>query len=249
VFAKTLARFASLLPGRIKYVLKPCKNFYTHILSLGQPVVEITTRAGRFRWRIDPLTSQRHLLGEYEPYMQDCFAAYVREGDTVYDVGAHVGFHTLILGLMVKQGRVISFEPWAQSRRSLETQVELNPHLRIKVLACALSDRCGVVNMQTASDTSQCHVTEKGGVPVESKTIDCLVFSGEIPPPAVIKLDVEGHELAVLKGALSTLRQYRPTILCDYNDERTLPSLTALLAPEGYAVKPGPPIVAEYRVH
>lgn len=78
--------------------------------------------------------------------------------------------------------------------------------------------------------------------------MDSLVSEGHIPPPRVIKLDVEGHEPQVIEGSMSTLQNYNPVILCDYNDSTTLPSLSGLLVPLGYSISEGPPIIALPRV-
>lgn len=136
-------------------------------MGLGQPVIEVQTRAGALHWKIDELTSQTFLLGTYEPYMQEAFLRFVRPGAVVYDIGAHAGFHTLFCGLLVgPSGRVIAFEPNPENRVSIEGQIRVNPGLPVSVLPYALSNRCGTVGLDTSISSSQCHVTEVGGIRV-----------------------------------------------------------------------------------
>jgi len=244
MFARSLARLAAALPAPIKFSLTRVRGPYTALMSAGQPAIEVRCKAGTFRWRIDARTSQRHLLGTYEPYMQDALLKYIRPGDTVYDVGANVGFHSLFAALLVEGGRVLSFEPNAWNLVSLKAHVAANPTLRIVVYEHALSDRCGVAQMVEFGNSSQCGIVDGEGEATEAKTIDSLVLTGQVPAPNLIKIDVEGHEVPVLRGAKETLNRYGPVVCCDYNDGTTLPTVKELLSPKGYVIFPGPPIVA-----
>jgi hypothetical protein len=68
-------------------------------------------------------------------------------------------------------------------------------------------------------------------------------FQVELPIPDVIKIDVEGEEEKVLRGSLKTLSKFRPIILCDYNDDKTLSLLSGILLPLDYEILPGPPVI------
>lgn len=248
MFSKSLAKFTSKLPSSIKYRLGKYKGVYTRFMALGESITQIQTQAGQLNWKIDSLTSQTFLLGTYEPYMQKAFVELIRPGFTVYDVGAHAGFHTLFCGLLVGEtGRVVGFEPVAENRASIERQLMINPKIPVTLSPYALSNHCGKLAFDTTHSTSQGSVSEKGNITVEAKTIDSLIDESQIPPPRLIKIDVEGHELQVLEGAAQTISKYKPLILCDYNDHQTLPSIESFLRPYSYNVTPGPPIIATYR--
>ena len=79
---------------------------------------------------------------------------------------------------------------------------------------------------------------------VEARTLDSLVERLHIPVPNLIKIDVEGHEECVLWGAVKTLRESSPVVLCDYNDSNTFDMVARILQPMGYSVFPGPPVHA-----
>lgn len=240
-----LANITARLPSALKYRLVKLKPAYLTVLAWGKPVVQVKTAAGPFRWRIDALTSQQYLLGTCEPYMQKAFMDTVRAGAVVYDVGACAGFHTLFCSLLVgPTGQVIAFEPNPACIASIRKQIRLNSGLPATILPYAVSDRSGILHLDTSMPAGETFLTTSGGVEVEARSIDSLLAQGAIAPPNIIKIDVEGHEEQVIRGAMETLRRHSPIILCDYNDGTTLPSLIQLLTPLGYAVSAGPPIIA-----
>ena len=242
MLARTLAGIAAKLPSSVKYTMGKLKPLYTRAMQLGQSSTIVETSIGQFQWKIDALTSQEFLRGTYEPYMQDAFLKYVLPGNTIFDIGAHAGFHTVFCGLLVgPTGRVVAFEPNPISRGSLEGQVRLNPTLRLEVVHYALSDSVGLADFD-ATQGCQSRITSTGKSKVEMRTLDSLV-SIELPIPDVIKIDVEGEEEKVLRGSWKTLSKFRPIVLCDYNDDQTLASLSRILLPLAYEISPGPPVI------
>jgi FkbM family methyltransferase len=242
VFAKTLAGIAASLPSSVKYGMGKLKPLYTRAMRLGQSSTIVETSVGQLRWRIDALTSQEFLRGTYEPYMQNAFIEYVLPGNTVFDIGAHAGFHSLFCGLLVgATGRVFAFEPNPISRESLEGQIQMNRTLRLEIVPYALSNRVGLADFD-ATQGSESHITSIGKSTVEMRTLDSLV-SVELPVPDLIKIDVEGEEEKVLRGSVKTLSKFRPIVLCDYNDDKTLSILVENLLPLDYEVLPGPPVI------
>jgi len=248
MFARILASIAAALPSSLKYKLNWAKAIYTLAMSLGQHVMEVRTVAGTLYWEIDKLTSQQHILATYEPYMQRAFLKWVHSGSVVYDIGAHVSFHSLFCGLLVgSSGRVFAFEPGPEARASLMRQVAVNPGIPVTVLPYAISDRSGTAWLDTSRGSSQCFISDRGSIAVEARTIDALVMEG-LPAPDVMKIDVEGHEKAVINGALDTLRTNNVIVLVDWNDATTLDTVRELLSPLGYSISEGPPIIVLPRV-
>jgi FkbM family methyltransferase len=245
MFSRTIAKIISKIPSSLKYRLSGLRPLYLHVIGLGEPAFNVKTTAGPLRWVKDGLTSQTFLLGTYEKEMQEAFRRYVVPGSVVYDIGAHAGFHTLYCSLLVgPKGRVISFEPNPDNRASIERQLAANPQAPVTLQPYAVSDRCGEVRLDTSRGSSRTRITGDGDVLVESMTIDSLVAGNIVPPPDVIKIDVEGHDLEVLKGAMQTVAKSRPTILCDYNTGINESGVEELLAPLSYKVRGGAIIVA-----
>jgi FkbM family methyltransferase len=246
MLSRALARLTAAAPSRLKYALAGLKPLHARLLRLGGDTATVRLGSGTVRWRLDELTSQQHLLGTYEPYMQRALERWARPGAVVYDIGAHAGFASLYAALLVGPGgKVVAFEPYPTTFRSLERQLAANPGLPITALPIAASDVSATLAMRRPNgSSSQSFISAHGEVQVQARPIDELVAAGAIPPPAVIKLDVEGHEAAALRGALATIAAHRPVILCDYNDDATEALVRGTLAGLGYRVRPGPPVTA-----
>jgi FkbM family methyltransferase len=240
MFSSLLTGISSKLPTSVKYQLKGLRRPYTFFMRLGRPVVRVPSLAGPINWEIDELTSQQLLRGTYERHMQEAFAKFIRKGDVVYDVGAFAGYHSLLCGLLVgSTGRVFAFEPHPLNCDSIQRQLRLNPAVNVTLMPFALSDLNASVFFSTHAGRSQTHVSDTGDLSAETKRIDDLVESGVLPPPNLIKIDVEGHEERVLRGGMKTIARHGPIVLCDHNDSSTFETVRDLLSPLGYEVSNG----------
>lgn len=240
MLSSALARVSAYLPSSLKYRLSRLRPLYANLISRGQSIVNVSTRHGDLRWQLDQLTCEGHLTGQYEPYMQEAISEYLRPEMTVYDVGSHAGFHALFCAL--KAQRTFAFEPHPANRASIQRQMILNPGLNIELVPYGLSDADGPSALSEPLNSSMAFVSTDGEIPIELRTMDSMV-AGELPPPDLIKIDVEGHELNVLRGGTETIRAHRPIILCDRNDETTSKAIADLLVPLNYRVTGEFPII------
>lgn len=152
-------------------------------------------------------------LGIYERETQAVFARLVREGDVVYDIGANVGFFTLLAARLAgRGGAVYAFEPLPHNLAYLRKHIAAN-HAAVYVLPVALSSSSGAAWFATATSAAMGRLADAGDLEVRTETVDELVSSGRISPPRFMKIDVEGAEHAVLTGAAATLTRDRPVIL------------------------------------
>jgi FkbM family methyltransferase len=237
MFTHLLTRISAGLPSSLKYKLTNLRGPYTSLMRFGQPKLKVPTIAGSLNWEVDELTSQKFIRGTYEPYMQKAFAKYIQPGSIVYDVGAHAGYHSLLCGLLVgPAGHVFAFEPHPHNRQSIQRQLALNPSLNVTLMTYALSDTCSSVYLNSTPGSSQAYLSDDGNIAVEARSIDYIVEKESLPPPDVIKIDVEGHEAQVLRGAIRTMTSHKPIVLCDYNDNQTYTMVKELLGPLGYQV-------------
>lgn len=157
---------------------------------------------------LSELTITKSILLTERPVLEDVLT-YIREDDVFFDVGAHLGVYTCLVGDLLSEGRVVAFEPHADNADRLEGNVDLNG-TNATVYRCALSDTRGAARFAAvdgeaiAQTGNQDHaiVTDDGdgGEQVTVETGNALVEREGIPVPNVIKIDVEGAELKVLQG-------------------------------------------------
>jgi FkbM family methyltransferase len=155
-------------------------------------------------------------LGSYEYEKQKLFAAALRPGDVVYDLGANVGFYSLLASVLVgSEGRVYSFEPVPANLSFLRRHLELNKVQNCSVFSVAASHSSGTATFHLGRNNLVGHLTTKpqlGTLSVRTVALDDLVSCGQLRPPNVIKCDIEGGEYDALTGASEILRTYSPVV-------------------------------------
>lgn len=153
-------------------------------------------------------------LGVYEYEKQREFIRTVRPADVVYDVGANVGFYTLLASTLVgSEGRVYSFEPLPRNLALLKRHVQLNQLKNVEIFDGAVSDKTGTAQFSTGEIPEMTHLSPTGDIQVRTYQLDDLVSTGRLPPPRVMKVDVEGAEADVLSGARDLLQRHKPVVL------------------------------------
>jgi FkbM family methyltransferase len=183
-------------------------------LNLVPPATVVPILGGRLlgkRWIIGS-GIHRCWLGFYEREKQKFIARTVRPNSIFYDVGANVGIYSLLASMLVGAGRVFAFEPVPRNIRFLNEHLRLNRVTNVEVVPVAISDTVGVAHFDVEETGYMGHLTNQGGVSVQTESLDSLVLGGKISPPDYIKMDVEGAELLALRGATETFRQYRPSL-------------------------------------
>lgn len=170
-----------------------------------------------------------YVSGSFEPNELWYLGEVLRPGMCFVDIGANEGFYSIYAAKKAgTSGRVFSFEPSPRERPWLERNVRANQLDNVAISPLALADAPGeaVLNLADAEHNGQNTLGSFGhqgvtcaeSVKVELATLDALRESGKIPKIDVIKMDVEGAELKVLRGALDTLKNDRPLILMELFD-------------------------------
>jgi len=134
--------------------------------------------------------------------------------DTVYDIGANTGLYSLFAATKCRRGTVAAFEPYPPNIEVLRQDRNRNALHNIDIVESALSDTVGEIEFSQPDEddvgygTSSIDTTGEGdSITVPTTTGDRLVADSELPPPNVVKIDVEGAEPLVIEGlkeALST---------------------------------------------
>ncbi|ANY15961.1 FkbM family methyltransferase [Bordetella pseudohinzii] len=182
----------------------------------------------------------RSSLSFYELQMLLDIAARVRPGTVILDIGANIGNHTVFFGLFCQAGLVMSFEPQPAVYQTLRRNVSLNALQDcVKTFPVGLGRqarraRLGQVDPNNIGMT-KLDLAAEGDI--EVRVLDELLHELENPPEvSVIKIDVEGMELDVLRGAGLLLKSQRPMIYAEAATEAELASLRNYLEPMGYRV-------------
>jgi FkbM family methyltransferase len=171
------------------------------------------------------------LKGSFDKAECDFLARLLQPGMTVLDIGAHHGYYTLLASQRVgASGRVFAFEPSPRERRKLTWHLRWNRCSNVEVLDVALGAESGQAELFLAAGRETgCNslrppavrgTPKKIGVPVE--TLDNFLSRRSVEHVDFLKLDVEGAELSVLRGAEDLLsRAPRPVMLVEICDLRT----------------------------
>jgi FkbM family methyltransferase len=137
------------------------------------------------------------------------------------------------------------FEPLAENADRIRSLIELNLQFDIRLHQCALGDHDGETELLVMSQTSMAKISMSGFQPTRMVTdrvrvrlarIDTLVANGELAPPNLIKMDVEGAEAFVVRGAMEVLRKYRPIVFAEIHSSTLLSECSSLLGELEYEV-------------
>lgn len=183
-------------------------------------------------------------LGSYERDKQSAVAQRLHPGHVFYDVGANVGFYSLLASRRVRPGGIVhAFEPLPDNVSHLRRHLALNGADDVRVHAVALADVDGMARFALGDSSSEGKLRTDGGLVVQTARMDSLVHQG-LEPPDVIKMDIEGGEVAALMGARETLGTHRPVLLVATHGAEAHRCTLALLGELGYRVESlagGPP--------
>jgi FkbM family methyltransferase len=180
----------------------------------------------------------RVLGGTYEPEQTLLFERRVKPGDVVLDLGAHIGYYTLLAaGLIGPRGRVFAFEPHPRNAWYLRQHVRMNRCGNVEVVEQAAYDRTGAERFDPGSGTGTGRVTRSGAISVRAVRLDDFVAERGVIP-TVVKIDVEGGERAVLDGGAEVLRRCRPVIFLSTHGNDRLAACRRALSMLGYRTLP-----------
>jgi FkbM family methyltransferase len=182
------------------------------------PIVQGPARGKRW---VSSSAAHSYWLGYWGLETQRSFAARLRPGDVVYDIGAHLGLY--MLGSSVKvgpEGHVFAFEPLPRNVQYLRRHLELNQLSNCSVIEAAVCNSAGWRQLDASACHSEARLSETGSTTVPAVSIDEFL-AGEPArrPPNVMKIDARGAEMEILCGGGHTVRNFAPRIfLFSYAD-------------------------------
>jgi FkbM family methyltransferase len=193
--------------------------------------------AAGLRLPIHPRSEKYYWTGVHERHVQQALAERLRPGMTFWDVGAHIGFFSLLAARFVTStGAVEAFEPFPPNRVRLGTSIELNRATNVSVHAVALAADTGSATFHLSSSSLMGSLVPTGcskSMPVACMRADDVVRTARVPD--VIKIDVEGAELAVLRGASRLFTSVKPTVLVELTTDDMVAAVRELVP--GYRIQ------------
>jgi len=162
----------------------------------------------------------------YEPYVVSAFRESVRPGMYVLDVGANIGFYTMLAARMVgPEGRVFAIEPVDKNVQLICAGTTANRFENVEIFPLAAGSRNEIVAVETHSNTSNCELHDiaedspRASYAIVRKLDDLLSAVDRVD---VIKIDVEGFEPRALQGMAKLLSRSRPVIFTEFHPQALL---------------------------
>lgn len=253
-FIHIVSIITRILPNGIKkrlYRLGPLSNGIRMILNRISPVglSEVTIAAGAIkgmRMELDMQSEKDYWLGTYELELQHGIEQKVQSGWIAYDVGANIGFFSLLFGKTVgENGKVFSFEPLPTNLERLHKNLYLNNlQTSVVVLPYAVVDETKEIKFLIGSSGAMGKAAGSGGredtslyhdaIYVPGISLDDFVYKEKNPLPKVIKMDIEGGEVLALEGMTHLLKEARPLIFLELHGPTAAKVAWNSLNKEGY---------------
>lgn len=171
--------------------------------------------------------------GEFSHLEAKLFEQICKDGDIVFEIGANIGAHTVNLSKLVGKGAVFAFEPQRMVFQNLCANIALNSISNVYTFQEAVSDENGTIIIPETDVTKTNNFgginieNTKRGTPVHMQKLDNFV--DKINRLKLLKIDVEGMEIGVLKGAKELVKKFKPIIYVENDRQQHSKNLIELL--------------------
>ena len=249
---KSAAWFAKQLPSSWKraiYRITPLANIIRRILNRAAPegLTRVRVAAGDLKGTklyLNMHIEKDYWLGTYEPELQKAVHQMVQPGMVVYDIGANIGYISLLFAKAVGEtGKVFSFEALPANIERFKQNVALSQCTTpIKVIHGAVTDSTEPVEFLVHSSTSMGKVQGAAGreidyldkIQVPGIALDEYVREEGLPAPDLIKLDIEGGEILAAKAMQEVLTNTHPLLFIELHGPESAQAIGKLLDETGY---------------
>jgi FkbM family methyltransferase len=228
-----LERQASTLLHSHRRVRTVQKRLTRPVRRAALPILGGAGRGLRVRFGDSALT---RAISRVEPQVEDTLLSLLSPGDVFYDVGANVGWYSLLAARTVgSTGKVVAFEPSVSNAALLQENITANRLTNVTTIAAAVTDQNGWATFlyggslegRLSKDDCEAQAERRAGrkTPKRSSVVPILALDSwlaatEQPPPNVLKIDVEGAEVGVLRGMAQTLRSAKPALIIELHNTR-----------------------------
>lgn len=209
--------------------------------------MKVPTSVGTGIWMfLDARYEMGYRTGVYESTVQKVLVEHLHSGHIFYEVGAHVGFFSLLAaGLVGESGEVVSFEPDPVNVVLIQEHFRRNLLTQARVVPMAVWSKTGSVRFTRGSELSSLNAggvleSSPWGFDTDVIEVNAIALDDYVQghrAPSLVKIDVEGAELHVLNGARELLSHYKPFVLCEVHSPELASQVEDWLTENRYAVE------------
>jgi FkbM family methyltransferase len=177
-------------------------------------------------------------FGIYERNQTKSFYESAKTATVFWDLGAHAGYYTLLFKTCSVNGIVHAFEPLPKNIQNLRTHIALNNLSQVYVHEVAVFDKEGQQRFKSGKTSVAGRINESGDLVVPVVKLSDLVGEGVVKMADLIKMDIEGAEINVLRDLQPIIQAKRPTIFLSTHGKQVHQQCISLLSEIGYAFTP-----------
>jgi FkbM family methyltransferase len=253
-FLSSVSFVTRFLPQSARQALSHCPSLARLIrasidvfVDEGLSVVEVA--AGPLRGcplLLNLKTEKSFWLGTYELQLQAALGEFLHIGMTVYDVGANIGYITLMIAHTTgRNGRVFAFEALPANVERIQKNVALNRLTNVTVVSAAVADKAASVTFLVHDSAGMGKTTDSGGdrneqfrteISVPGLSLDEFVYQQGNPAPDAVKMDIEGGEVLALPGMRRILGEHHPVLFLEIHGPQSQLAAWEMLTAAGYSL-------------
>ena len=250
-FASLVARLLPLPVKQALYRFPPLARFIRGSINAsvedGLSVIEVAAGDLKgYRVLLDLKSEKSRWLGTYEPELQAALGEFLHAGMVIYDVGANIGYITLMLARHTgPDGHVFAFEALPANVDRIRENLALNRQSNVSVVPAAVADKGGQVRFYVHASVGMGKAAGSAGrrdeqyqaeIDVPGLSLDEFVYQQGNPAPQVVKMDIEGGEVLALPGMARILREAHPLMLLELHGPESEKAAWECLVGAGYAL-------------
>ena len=260
-FASFIARILPLPVKQALYRFPPLARFIRGSINAsvdeGLSVIEVAAGLLKgYQVQLNLKAEKSRWLGTYEPELQAALKEFLKPGMTVYDVGANIGYVTLMLAHQSgASGKVFAFEALPVNVERIQKNIALNKLSNVTVVSGAVLDKTGSVTFyvhesvgmgKAAGSAGRREEHYKAEITVHGLSLDEFVYEQDNPVPDAVKMDIEGGEVLALPGMSRILREHHPLMFLELHGPESEKAAWETLTAAGYtlrAMESGYPVI------
>jgi len=250
-FAAFIARILPLPVKQALYRFPPLARFIRGSINAsvdeGLSVIEVAAGDLKgYKVLLNLKAEKSRWLGTYEPELQAALREFLKPGMTVYDVGANIGYVTLMLAHHTgASGKVFAFEALPANVERIHKNIVLNKLSNVTVISGAVLDKPGSVTFyvhdsvgmgKAAGSAGRREEHYKAEITVPGLSLDDFVYGQGNPVPAAVKMDIEGGEVLALPGMQHILNEHHPILFLELHGPESEKAAWETLSAAGYTL-------------